>query len=129
MNIVKECPCCGSSVNEESELRWDERSRLLIGRGLVVQIPKMQARVFNALWNARPRFRPISSMEMKAIIYADDPSGGSSARSIVSVHVMNLKKVIEPFGLTVMPYTGYVLVDLPRKSKAVSSSRRLAVSA
>lgn len=115
MNIVKACPCCGANIDEDASLSWTPGNRLLVGRGHVAQIPRVQAKVFDALWKARSRFVGISQDEMRSIIYSDDPSGGPASRTVVSVHVMNLRKTLQPFGLTVRPYTGYMLVDLPKK--------------
>lgn len=129
MNIVKSCPCCGTPIDADASLSWTVENRLLVGRGHVVQIPRVQAKVFDALWKARSRFVGLSQEELMSIVYAGDPSGGPASRKVVSVHVMNLRKTLEPFGLTVRPYTGYMLVDLPKKIQPKVMLRSQAVSA
>ena len=129
MNVVKSCPCCGAPIDIDASLSWTPENRLLVGRGHVAQIPKMQAKIFDALWRARPRFVGISQDEMRAIVYADDPSGGAGSRNVVSVNVMNLRKTLAPFGLTVQPYTGYMLVDLPKKIQPKFTMRSQSASA
>ena len=123
------CPCCGQKVEGDGGLSWDVNRRILTGRGQMVHIPEMRARIFDALWRARKHGTPLSQAQLMDIVYADDPSGGPESRNIISVQMLHLKKLIAPFNLTVTRYTGYLLVEKPKSIKPLFRFANEAASA
>lgn len=108
------CPCCGQLLPSQDDLRWCADSRALTGYGRAVVLSPIHSKIFNALWRSWRTGRLISRSQMTDICYADDIDGGPESENIISVHMGNLRKEIECFGLTVRGRIGYTIVYLER---------------
>jgi hypothetical protein len=93
------CPYC---QNIAGDLVWDSEARILRGRGAMVRMSRMQAKVFGALWDRRHRGVQLSNREMIDLVYADDPSGGPESENICGVIIaQQIKPKLGPFGITI----------------------------
>lgn len=103
------CPCCGHVIAPDEALRWNEHTRTLSGRGLVVQLSPIRGLIFSKLWKAWPQGRMIPLDEMMSHVYADHPDGGPDSHNVISVQLNFMRKIIAPFGISIRGRHGYLI--------------------
>lgn len=94
------CPHCGKALGNGVEPEWDGGARLLVGRGYARAFGRIQAQIFELLWEAGNR--PVRVESLVAAIYGSDPNGGPThAAKGIHVMVWMLRRRLAPFGLTI----------------------------
>ena len=74
------CPTCGAPIVPEG-----------------LQLPKTKARILEAV----QRHPDITAEELRCLVWADDPNGGPEDRKVLHVHVSQLNRLLEPYGICV----------------------------
>lgn len=77
------CPCCGEPLKAPS-LRWYRRARVLVWDSDATVLTDREARMWDALWNARNQGK-LASNALLGIMFKDDPEGGPVSLSQVSI--------------------------------------------
>src|SRR5262249_55978768 len=71
LNLPTSCPCCGQSIPEGADIRWDNDARTLSGKGMIAVLTPKEGTVFNALWRAWPSGRLLDTNQLMDLTYAD----------------------------------------------------------
>jgi hypothetical protein len=100
------CSCCGHPT---------------LDAGARGALTPMQKRFFDIVLRAGTA--GITGPEIMNLLYEDDPEGGAECRNVVPVTAQNIRKRIEPFGITLVGTRGigsaYYVVPMYRKAEFV----------
>jgi DNA-binding response OmpR family regulator len=106
-----DCALCGRPL-EDHPLWWNVESHTVVNGSKALLLTPMEARIFDALWQATSRGGMLALLELTAIAYSDEPDGGPlGADKCVSVHLVHLRRKLERIGVAIMNVrgAGYVL--------------------
>lgn len=106
MTEAAACSCCGRPLPPKGPFIWDFESRTITGPLGSIRFSERKAIYVDVLYRARNRGGVYSLHELVNAVYADDVNGGPDNTNVGSVHLDQIRKRLEPIGLTISKNQG-----------------------
>lgn len=97
------CPTCGAPLS--GQFSWSLEQRTFSTRSARVVFTEIQALIFDAVWKAGKTGMNDRAQFMWAV-YGERADGGPSGFNALAVHLVYMRRILEPIGYTITPNVG-----------------------